>query len=460
MNYHARLGLCNTVLDKISSLSAISLVLLLLLTTQVSAMEPGKWILVDDEDATFPGKPVPETHYITPVGDEPGWKKNRIGFLVKCDSVKFDQVDPIVSPGRHSHHMHEFFGNPNVTKDTTTQSLINTPHSKIKCTDVNDKSSYWSPAVYQNGKRAKAIDFKAYYKSQTPDTVPFPLGLRMVTGKAMSKQNQKKRIGWWQTGDGDSIKTVETTIDKNKMISRAKGHNITLRINYPNCWDGIHLDSPDHFSHMAYAKNHKCPASHPLKVPQLTTITTYDVEGGPNFKLASGAWFTFHQDFYNGWDPDHLDLLNTKCIISQENCRTASSKRLRALGQRKVEVIASRTQELPGTSPKPPAEKPKKKPGNNSITFPKANITMLKGKKVLLVPKAKIGGKRLDPTEGYFKNPKITWSQVSGPGKLTFSYPRKLHTYVNTFKKGKYVAKISIEYNGKKIEKRVKITVK
>jgi hypothetical protein len=44
------------------------------------------------------------------------------------------------------------------------------------------------------------------------------------------------------------------------------------------CWDGVNLDSPDHKSHIAYptagpASFHTdggaCPASHPVKIPQL-----------------------------------------------------------------------------------------------------------------------------------------------------------------------------------------------
>jgi len=290
-----------------------------------SAMEhaghmPGVHVVVGTETAEFNTVPVPAKHHMIPFMNVPGWRSNRVGFLVNCSSVKFDQIDPIVFPGvAQSAHMHEFFGNANINPNTTTQNLIDTPTTQIACTDTNDKSAYWSPAVYQNGRRGKANKFKAYYKSQTADTHPLPLGLRMVAGNAMANQNQSSNVGWWQTGAADSKSDLSaTTVNQSHMISRAKGSHITLRINYPNCWDGAHLDSPDHMSHMTYAKGNTCPSTH-IKVPQLITFTTYDISGGAGLSLSSGEWFTFHQDFWNGWDPDQLAELNTRCILHDTN---------------------------------------------------------------------------------------------------------------------------------------------
>lgn len=42
-----------------------------------------------------------------------------------------------------------------------------------------------------------------------------------------------------------------------------------------SCWDGINLDSSDHSSHVSYPEtgtfesNGPCPATHPVKLPQL-----------------------------------------------------------------------------------------------------------------------------------------------------------------------------------------------
>lgn len=430
------------------------------LTAQVSNAQhqshDGRWIHISDEQAVFNEDPVPASHNIINIDSVPRFSENRIGFLVICESVKFAPVDPIVAPGENpSHHMHEFFGNPSVNPNTTTQSLANVPTSQVKCTDANDKTAYWTPAVYQNGARATATQFKAYYKSQTTDTSPIPLGLRMVAGNAMSQKNQSKKIGWWQTGPSDVLSTATTTIGKNAMITRQKGHNLTLRINYPNCWDGMHLDSPDHISHMAYAKGQKCPSSHPIKIPQVTTFTTYNVNGGKGFSLASGEWFTFHQDFWNAWDPDHFKLLNERCIHDRNNCRVNGSPALKKLGQKRVELLAERT----GNTQAPTPVDPPQTTGNNVQTLV-SNIELGKGKSGQLQASATMGGLSLDPSEGYFKNPSVTWTKVSGPGQLSFSTKRRLSTKVKSYVPGNYVARVSVIFDGQTYEDTVNILIK
>jgi hypothetical protein len=45
------------------------------------------------------------------------------------------------------------------------------------------------------------------------------------------------------------------------------------------CWDGKNLDSPDHQSHMyntitqdGFVNAGKCPSSHPVRMPQVSTL--------------------------------------------------------------------------------------------------------------------------------------------------------------------------------------------
>lgn len=302
----------------------------------------GQWVMVGDESATYADAVVSTEYWFFDPDDhnDPTWGRSRIGWLVECDSVGFAQVDPIVAPrAAQSAHLHEFFGNPDVTEHSTTQQLAEVALSQIACTDVNDKSGYWSPAVFQDGERLEADGFKAYYKSTTPDTVPMPLGLRMVAGDAGATANQSRQVGWWEqqrTNDLIPVEDLLNTRDASSMIERTDPSvSLVLRINFPNCWDGEHLDSPDHVSHMAYFDegSKSCPATHPVKVPQLVTFTRYDAAGGAGFSLASGEWFTFHQDFWNAWSPDQLDELNDRCIVAEMNCRARRSPALERLGQ-------------------------------------------------------------------------------------------------------------------------------
>ncbi len=162
-----------------------------------------------------------------------------------------------------------------------------------------------------------------------------PLGLRMVAGDANATKNQPRQVGWWQST------TAVTTADKNSMISRQGNAKLTLRMNFPDCWDGKHLDSPDHKSHMAYSSGRGCPSSHPVRVPQLVTFTDYLTNGGGGFSLSSGEWYTFHQDFWNGWAPAQMEALNRRCGLDGMNCRARKSPDLVPRGQYAAVVAGS-----------------------------------------------------------------------------------------------------------------------
>ncbi len=45
-------------------------------------------------------------------------------FLVVCDFVKFKRIDPIMDPGMYpTEHLHMFFGNKGISKDSTYSKL-------------------------------------------------------------------------------------------------------------------------------------------------------------------------------------------------------------------------------------------------------------------------------------------------------------------------------------------------
>ena len=286
----------------------------------------GSYVKARDESATYRHAVIPADHFLyDPLRDpaRQGWDKSRIGWLTTCDIVKIEKIDPIVNPGAEAHHLHVFFGNASVNRNSTTQSLIDAPNSQIKCSEPNDRSSYWTPAVHQDGVHVLPSLFQAYYKGGGVDTQPMPLGLRMIAGSMHSKSNQDRQIGWWYSGS-------DTTIGDSAMITRRSAANfLVLRVNFPQCWDGVNLDSPDHTSHMAYAKGERCPKEHPVRLPQLVTFTHYDTAGGAGLTLSSGRWYTFHQDFWNGWAPAQMQALNRRCNLADMNCRASGSPSLK-----------------------------------------------------------------------------------------------------------------------------------
>ncbi len=89
---------------------------------------------------------------------------------------------------------------------------------------------------------------------------------------------------------------------------------LELHVNFPDCWDGRRLDSPDHKSHMAYSRDYVCPRSHPVKVPLIRLMVTYPTSGGPGIELASGGQLSGHADLFNGWDERVLARLVETCF--------------------------------------------------------------------------------------------------------------------------------------------------
>lgn len=61
---------------------------------------------------------------------------------------------------------------------------------------------------------------------------------------------------------------------RNNFFNHNCPNGMRAQVNFPSCWDGVNLDSPDHKSHMAFASGGPngggdCPASHPVHLVTL-----------------------------------------------------------------------------------------------------------------------------------------------------------------------------------------------
>ena len=104
-------------------------------------------------------------------------------------------------------------------------------------------------------------------------------------------------------------------------------YRLDLDLRFPDCWDGVHLDSKDHKSHMAYSvrpnklsTQRVCPSTHPRLMPQVVMNVRYSTFGGPLTRLASGAMNTAHGDFMNGWRQSKLVTLVQRCLNVDKYC--------------------------------------------------------------------------------------------------------------------------------------------
>jgi Domain of unknown function (DUF1996) len=221
--------------------------------------------------------------------------------------------DPIVFPGlAGASHNHSFIGNPNTNAQSTPQSLVGGPTS---CQDTKDASGYWFPTLLQRGTPIAVDQPTVYYKSGVKDyrTVkPFPAGFKLLVGDVHTVDAAHFAGNWQCTGyKGNEIPP-----------SCPSGAGLLVHLKAPSCWDGVHLDTTDHKSHMAWPENGVCPADHPVPLPMLEIKIPYHLNGGDTSGLAysSGASYSFHYDFMNGWDAARQAQLVAYCINGGRQC--------------------------------------------------------------------------------------------------------------------------------------------
>jgi len=221
--------------------------------------------------------------------------------------------DPIVFPGlAGASHNHTFIGNPTTNANSTPASLVGGPSS---CQDTLDASGYWFPTLLQNGTPVANSIVTVYYKSGVKDyrTVkPFPAGFKLLVGDVHTPDAAHFQGNWQCTGfKGNDF-----------PASCPAGSSLLVHLKAPSCWDGVHLDTADHKSHMAWPVNGVCPADHPVPLPMLEIKIPYQLAGTSTAGLAysSGASYSFHFDFMNGWNAARQAYVVSYCINGGRQC--------------------------------------------------------------------------------------------------------------------------------------------
>ncbi|BCB76529.1 hypothetical protein Pflav_029390 [Phytohabitans flavus] len=188
-------------------------------------------------------------------------------FRADCQYSHRRPDDPIVFPGLPgASHMHSFVGNKAVDADTVAGDLMK--FTATSCKPVQDHSAYWVPTLYDNGtgKPVETTGFRVYYRSLMKNPagqMPMPNGLRMISGDAKKKQPTPRGArgqfycAFYGPGDLDGI---ARSTNGNWPIC---GGDATLHymMQFPDCWDGKHLDSPNHKDHVSYGSGRPARAA-------------------------------------------------------------------------------------------------------------------------------------------------------------------------------------------------------
>lgn len=245
-------------------------------------------------------------------------------FRTDCTFSHMNFDDPIVYPGQqNATHLHAFYGNTQANYQMTTAD--NGATSTCSGAGAN-RTAYWFPAMIDTTDGSPVVSdyVQIYYKTgynhptQT-DVEVFPAGLRMIAGQAVGSltADSSGRTYFYCNSEGSG-----GSVRYDHIPDCPPGDILVMAVWFPQCWDGVNLDSPDHRSHMAYPilPRGGCPTTHPVALPEIIEHIWYEVgpEGTSSWRLSSDrtdrpGGYSAHADWWNGWDRGILNRINENC---------------------------------------------------------------------------------------------------------------------------------------------------
>jgi hypothetical protein len=279
-----------------------------------------------------PGNPGFSDLRIKETDEQPAASGDGIGaFRISCEYSHMLFDDPIVFPGQPGEsHLHMFFGNKDVNANSNTESIANTGDSSCPGGIMN-RSGYWvAPLIdTRDGTPLMSTTSIFYYKTgyygiaanwvQDP-----PPGLRMIAGNAKAMTSDDAQGTWECQDDSGSFSR------SNKVVNCPVGSRLHAGIDFPQCWDGVNLDSPDHKSHMSFPVNGKCPPTHPVAIPVITININWAVkekDAPLHWRLSSDMYdtsmpggYSYHADWWNGWNQTILHQWMDNCDRAPADC--------------------------------------------------------------------------------------------------------------------------------------------
>ncbi|KIP07217.1 hypothetical protein PHLGIDRAFT_35537 [Phlebiopsis gigantea 11061_1 CR5-6] len=254
--------------------------------------------------------------------------------------IAYERLDPIVNQGVVSSHLHAFMGANNLNANSDYDSIRDAECTSVPFQTV-DKSVYWAPPVLYQDQNTHEFSimppaFNIYYffdRNGTGETVhAFPQGLRMVAGNpTRSSYNASnfadQAVSFVCLDYSGAVSNDPAYAERQDInfpdINKCQD-GIRYQVFFPQCWDGVNLDSADHKSHMAYPVDNynggHCPESHPVHTvaifyEQLIPVSGYPHWGPDAYVLSTGdpTGLTYHADFMMGWDASILQDAVDNC---------------------------------------------------------------------------------------------------------------------------------------------------
>ena len=256
-------------------------------------------------------------------------------FRIVCTPSHMSNDDPLVFQNQQgAAHHHTFYGNTstNYASDVANMAIIGNSTCKG---GLANRSSYWVPSMIDTATNKAIVPQLAifYYKTgRTPAgliNVP-PPGLRMLTGNGKATSALDSKANYTCLGRTPAYGW------KRSIPVCNMGETMQMKVEFPQCWDGINLDSPDHKAHMAFTNRflttaNKCPTTHPVAIPDISVNFNYKTVYGvdmSHWRLSSDNYvglggYSAHADWVNGWNATIMQSIVTNCLNKGVDCHAS-----------------------------------------------------------------------------------------------------------------------------------------
>jgi len=129
--------------------------------------------------------------------------------------------------------------------------------------------------------------------------------------------NAKSRVEWECVGPSPCERSDGCTTTSTNFPATACAE-LEVSFVFPSCWDGVNLVSETMTSHVSYDDSEAgqfdgdCPASHPVKLPEIHLyFRIQDYPGGQH--VFSDGSDIYHADYFSGWNETELQRVLDEC---------------------------------------------------------------------------------------------------------------------------------------------------